>query len=150
MSLSSDPGQSDIVSSSFQPPPYTTLDHSSSSPPSSAASSTNQYIPLLPLGDSTISSPSHHPHQTLDKQSQRVLDRALRDFQRQQTPSEWGRYRHGHLISPGSSYLADEAPPGIVIRGLIWLVELMAPPEDLMSSVAWREGAGMLAGANHF
>ncbi|WVF66239.1 hypothetical protein IAT40_000979 [Kwoniella sp. CBS 6097] len=138
-----------VILPSSPPPPYTLPEHFNSP---SVTDLHNDQIPLLPLPLSFSPSLSpNQPNHAMDVHSQRILKLALRDYQRQQTPSEWGKYRHGQPVIQLSSWTATgQEPPGLVIRSLIWLVGLMALPDDLASNAAWREGAGMLAGANHF
>ncbi|WVQ93863.1 hypothetical protein IAU59_000941 [Kwoniella sp. CBS 9459] len=133
------------------PPPYTLLDCPSPRSCSNVALLHDQ-IPLLSLAVDYPPSGFVSSHPT-DQHSQRILRLAMRDYKRQQSPAEWGKYRHGQLLSASSSsswMISGEEFPGVMVRGLVWLVGFLAPPEDLMSGVAWRGGAGILAGVNRF
>ncbi|WVQ80302.1 hypothetical protein IAT38_002407 [Cryptococcus sp. DSM 104549] len=123
-----------------QPPsptstPPQTPTSSSDSIPLSELSSSNclpdladlRALHQLPLSQLTASGsrdpslPPVHP----DHHTQRMLTRALQDYQRSADPAQWGLYRHGRPLAP-----AELEEQGGVFDWLRWAVAMMAPPVE--------------------
>ncbi|WRT63437.1 uncharacterized protein IL334_000342 [Kwoniella shivajii] len=105
------------------PPPYSLLGSNPSPIHIESPPIVNSMIdiPLLPTRVITPLEPIS------DFRTELNYRRALEDYQRQLSPSNWGKYRHGQLIS-----LFNCEDEHTWQEWLKWFVEFMSSPEELV------------------
>ncbi|WWC85573.1 uncharacterized protein L201_000437 [Kwoniella dendrophila CBS 6074] len=131
-----------MCSPSTAPPPYSQhhpiLPHSSSSntinPNDAVGDSRSIRIPLLPILPPYQADQHFFP----TCRTPRNIGRAMEDFQRTSSPSNWGRYRHGILIKP-----VEPNDKSKVFEWVSWFANLFSSSDDNTTHRRNYTGLGM-------